>query len=396
MNIVWLTAEFPYPPNTGGRIGQYKRIAYMARNHRVFLFSIMDKKEEEAHLPHMESVCASVRWYNRQTHKTPALVRSLRYPYPCASRIFGAIRRDIQDCLARHDIDLIMVEFPQMLMNVLPWAIGVVPIVLHQHNIEYAVLRQLAGSEPGLLKKMIFHLEASRMRRYEKDLYTKYPVDLFTFVSTEDKSLFEKRYGLRNTYLMPVGSEVEGPSQVAVPADNNVAFIGKMTYPPNREGAKWFVRSVWPLIKKDVPDARLFLVGKDPPEDICRLACEDITVTGTVESVDAYYESAKIIIIPLLSGGGVKVKLLEALGKGKLTVSTPKGVEGTDFADREHLLVESDPQAFAAACGALLLRPEQYLAMAARAKEKVAGEYAWGAVVGNLEQKLFALCRERK
>lgn len=123
-----------------------------------------------------------------------------------------------------------------------------------------------------------------------------------------------------------------------------------MSYGPNEEAAEWFAKKIFPKIIEKIDNVKFYIVGKEPSEKVKRLASKNVIVTGSVDSVEPYYEAADLVVIPLQNGGGVKVKLLEAVSFAKPIVSTSVGVEGTVYSQNNTIPVADDEVSFASCC----------------------------------------------
>jgi polysaccharide biosynthesis protein PslH len=148
----------------------------------------------------------------------------------------------------------------------------------------------------------------------------------------------------------------------SVSKDNSpsILFVGNFAYEPNVDAALYFSRDIFPLILKDVPNAKLFLVGNAPPSEISSLASNrHIEVSGCVASLIPFYKHADIVVCPLRIGGGVKVKVLEALGFGKAIVSTSIGAQGLDLSTYRGVAVADEVTNFAENVVRLLMNPEE-------------------------------------
>jgi glycosyltransferase involved in cell wall biosynthesis len=171
--------------------------------------------------------------------------------------------------------------------------------------------------------------------------------------------------------------------------DGRVLFTGTLSYAPNAEGILWFARECWPRIRAGRPDARLAIVGREPPPAVARLAREQgIEVTGWVESLERQLAAAQVSVAPLRSGGGTKLKVLEALGAGRPLVATPVAAAGIDVADGEHLLIRDDAAGFAGAVLELLRDPARRTALAVAGRERVAARYDWPVLAGAMHESL--------
>lgn len=387
MVLFWITPECPYPPNTGGRIGMWKRLQYMSKTNDIYLFCVIDHEKEKQFQEDIGKICKSVQLYPRD--KKLNIWKAVQKPYPAVSRWNDKLKQDIAHSFEIYKPDFVIVDFPQM--------IGVLPekvrwdgrIVLNQHNIEFQTLRNLSGRMNNWIKKVVYRIVSMQMEHYESVIYRHDFIKLYTFVSSIDKQFFERRFPGKRTFLVPVGTEMKKDIQIT-PCCHNLIFVAKWSYLPNEEGALWFISKVLPLIKREVPDVCLYLVGKDPTEKLVDLGRQDpgIIVTGTVDIVEPYYDKCNVAIIPILSGGGVNVKLLEALGQGKLVVTTVKGIEGTDLRNEGHLLVADDAVGFATHCIRLLQSPEKYVYLLKNANIIVQKKYSWGTIVKDFEKEL--------
>ena len=151
-------------------------------------------------------------------------------------------------------------------------------------------------------------------------------------MSTDDKEYYSKWMGFKDKLeLIPVGADSRKKDDgINKNQDGKIIlFVGKMSAEPNIDAVTWFSKEVFPNIKKKMIDVKFYIVGRDPSDAIKKLASDSITVTGGVESVEEYYTHADLVVLPLRYGGGVKIKLLEAISYKKPIVSTSIGVEGT-------------------------------------------------------------------
>ena len=393
MKIFWITPETPYPPNTGGKIGIWKRIEYLSRTNEIYLYSIKESEADEKERSKMEQYCAKAALFKRK-QKLVALFEGVFYPYPAVSRWNRKMKQELLKDYERILPDYIMVDSPQM--------IGVLPdniihegrVILNQHNLEYQTLDCIAQNFKGP-RKFLYHFVSRQMEEYEKKIYLNRNICLYTFVSQKDKECFEKQYKDRNTELVPVGAELHKNVEANANANKNMIFVGKMSYFPNEQGAIWLIDEVMPIIAKQIPDVVLYIVGKNPTNSLLKRVTgrKNIVITGAVESIEPYYDNCELSLVPIMSGGGVNVKLVEAMGYGKMVVSTSKGVEGTEFIRNTHLRVEDDASSFAEACVEYLRHPNSKENMDIRNNgyQLVENNYSWATVVGKLERRMLEM-----
>ena len=261
-----------------------------------------------------------------------------------------------------------------------------IPKMLMTHNYTTAYYRTRAESASGL-RKVLLNAEARRVESYVNSR-----LDGFAgvvSVSTEDAEHFRSVTDVP-IFVVPNGTALE-PVRASVPdGPPELLFTGTMGYAPNRDGILWFVSKIWPLILSEVPDARLLVVGRRPDDSIRRLALSDerIKVTGEVPEMGPYFERATVVIVPLRSGGGTRLKILDAFAFGRPVVSTSIGAQGIDAHDGEQLLLGDEPGDFAKQVVRLLSDPYLRSSLSAKGRQLIDERYHWQTIA---EQYLDAL-----
>lgn len=353
MNILWITLESILPANSGGRLGVFKRLEQLSKTEQIYLFYTYDHPNELSYAEELKKYCTEVYPYRRNRMGLNLLWYLFKYPYTVASRNISKMKADIEKCIKQNKIDIINVDFPHMCVNLLDMDIKV-PIVLNEHNIEWKVYKTISKSQTNILKSIAYWIDSYRLKTYEQYIFKNIDIKLVTFVSDKDMHCLQKEMpGISDCcQLIPVGADIKTIRENSTQdhQTHNIIFVGKMSYGPNIEAVIWFVDNVFEKIRELYADARFYIVGKDPVDEVKALVSDHIIVTGQVDSVDEYYSLADLVVLPLLHGGGVKVKLLEAISFNKNIVSTSIGVEGTRYADGKTILVKDTPKDFAKAC----------------------------------------------
>lgn len=190
-------------------------------------------------------------------------------------------------------------------------------------------------------------------------------------------------------YVVPNGVAEFEPTSPAQEKPGQLLFVGTLHYQPNVDAVQYFCRSILPLIRKQRDDARLVVVGLKPAPEVLSLHNgETIDVVGTVEDVTPFYESASLVVAPIRSGGGTRLKILEALSRGKAVVSTRTGVEGVELRGDTDLMLADSPEQFAAACTALLNDREKRRRLAESGRARAIERYHWDRSVEAAERAL--------
>lgn len=361
MKILWITLESILPSNTGGRIGVYKRLEQLSKMVDIYLFYPYDNDSELFYVEKLEEYCKGVFPYSRKENKIFGLVNLWKYPFTVSSRLILAMKNDIKKCIEENNIDIINIDFPHMCACLEKIDCNI-PIVLNEHNIEWKVYRTIAKSHKKIIRKMAYYFDSYRLKYYEKKLFKTHKFSRVTFVSSKDMQfMLENEYiDENNAVLIPVGAE-EHQIKEKNHKGINIVFIGKMSYGPNIEAAMWFAKDIMPILLENNKFTNLifYIVGKDPADEVKKLESDNIVVTGVVDDVSIYYDLADLVVLPLKNGGGVKVKLLEAISYRKPIVSTSIGVEGTYYANH-FIPVADDGDAFAKYCQEILNRDRVY------------------------------------
>lgn len=387
MRILWITMESILPSNSGGRLGVFKRLEQIAKTEEIYLFYSYDYRHELSYVDDLKKYCREVYPYYRKKNLIHALLHIVKYPFTVASRDIPKMQRDIVTCIENHDVQVINVDFPHMCVNLLPLKIPI-PIILNEHNIEWKLYKNIAKSQRNIMKRILYEVDSFRLKRYETMITNKMDISLFTFVSEKDMSYMELEGSVNKlkSKLIPVGADVRTcvvdnkDSIQKRDGDKIILFVGKMSYGPNIEAVIWFSNKILPKILNDIPDCKFYIVGKDPDDVVQKLSGDHIVVTGEVESVDEYYIKADIVVLPLLNGGGVKVKLLEAISFNKIVISTSIGVEGTIYTDGESIAVSDDVYEFSCLCITALKYPSTYFEKSKRAYNIFETYYTWESI----------------
>lgn len=382
MNIIWLTSEIPYPPY-GGRSGMFHRIEQISRYHRIYLFSIAYSQEEKETEGDMRKYCEEVHYYNRNESVAKKLLKTLALPYTVASRTIRALSKDIEALLDRVKIDVAIVDFPNMALNARGLARHGIPITVHQHNTEYRRMHELSKVKTiSVAKRLAYYQESIRLELYEAWLYRSGMVKTITFVSEDDMAFFRKRWPrcTADLQMVPVGADKM--ECAPVPGKRRLMFVGRLdeVAVPNIEAILWFHREVLPRVISAVPDVHLIIAGANPSERVLSLASEHIEIIPNYRRVEDVYSLADCAVLPILSGGGVKGKLLEAAALKRIIVTTSKGIEGTKFRPQEHVLLADDAEGFAQACIRALTDPESCAGMVEAAYALFEKYYDWETI----------------
>lgn len=266
--------------------------------------------------------------------------------------------------------------------------------VYRAHNIEYRILEhQAVRADAPVLHRWYYRLLAWQTRRFERAILQ--CADVVSTVTDVDAEQVRGMAPAAPIVVAPPGMHVGETSRERQPGQR-LGFLGSLEWGPNVEGVLWFVQEVLPLILQKLPTVELHVAGRSPSPEISALHDgEHVHVIGPVVSAPDFLSSIDVAIAPVLSGSGVRIKILEGLAVGCAMVSTSRGAEGIPVVSGEHVVIADDPQTFADACCELLLHPEQARMMAERGQLLVAEQYAWKPCVERLRTAYELAIRQR-
>jgi glycosyltransferase involved in cell wall biosynthesis len=262
-----------------------------------------------------------------------------------------------------------------------------IPCALTLQNLSWLYYEARARAAAGVRGRLLA-LEAARFRRFDAARLDAY--DLLIAMSERDRSAVAALSRAR-CEVVPNGVDTSAlPGQQREPTDEPLLlFTGTFAYPPNAEALDWLLRDIWPRVRAGAPRARLAVVGPKPPAFAARLADERVTITGWVEDMRPWFDRASVVVVPLRSGGGTRLKLLDGLASRRAVVSTPNGAEGIDVRDGEHLLLADGTDAFATAILRTLADPALRARLADAGRRLAEESYDW-RVLGDRLEALFA------
>jgi glycosyltransferase involved in cell wall biosynthesis len=293
--------------------------------------------------------------------------------------------RLLSGILKENDFDIIQLEG----LYLLPYLLSVrkfsnSKIVLRAHNIEHLIWeRNSKNARPGA-KKWYLQTLASRMKEFE--IYHLNSCDALIPISNVDAAKFVEMGCKLPIHTCPVGINLNGSSLHPEPLNDtpSVCYIGSLDWLPNREGIEWFLDKVWPKVQSQFPEIKLFLAGRNFPEDFASKIYPNVEMVGEVENARAFIKSKSIMIVPLFSGSGIRVKILEAMAEGRVVISTTIGAEGLGANNEEDILIADDADAFARQIKRCLKDPEFCNRIATKGLSFVKQYYNNKVIVGNL------------
>ena len=389
MRILFLSRWFPFPADNGSKLRVYNLIKVLSRHHTVTLLSFTDKPEIDREAPEIRALCAEVcvvPWKEFDPGSLKARTgffslspRSILDTF--SVRMAGEISRTLQGS-----------KFNLVIASQLPMAAYYryfhgVPALFEE--LELGLAFQDLPQSRGWKEKLRHGLTQLKLRFYLGRLLSGFKA--VTVVSERERDLASRLFS-RVDHIMVVPNCIDFEDYQKAPAGercNRLIFTGSFRYEANYEAMRWFVGQVFPRILEQKPGTELVITGDHAglpfPSD------ENIILTGHVKDIRGMISSSAVSIAPMLSGGGTRLKILEAMALGTPVVATSKGAEGLAVRGGEHVLIADDPAAFSA-CVLRLLGDEKLRGdLSVRARCLVQEQYSWGPVLPGFLQLVESL-----
>jgi glycosyltransferase involved in cell wall biosynthesis len=378
------------PVDTGGKLRSYNIARALARRHDVTMLTYYEGRLDPSYEAEMRAEFPGALSVRCGPKRMGPVVEALRYAYRIASPVpyavskfaFAEVRGAIDAGTARGDYDALICDFLSASRNFR--RVDGIPTVLFQHNVESQLWVRQAQHAPDPIRRFIYALEAWKMKRYEAATVERFRHVIA--VSEEDRRLMRNMVPDAQIAVVPTGVDVARFASVATTEamDSTVLFLGSMDWEPNADGVQWMCAQIWPRILAAVPNASFRIVGRNPPASVRGLAGHRVIVTGSVPTVEPHLADTSVFVVPLRIGGGTRLKIFEAMAAGRAVVSTRIGAEGLAVTHGKDILLEDEPDAFAAAVVRLLTDADRRREIA-RNGLALARAHSWSAMVSHFE-----------
>ena len=358
MHILQLCPRVPYPPHDGGAIAMYDVAAGLVRaGHRVTLLAINTPKHRQpadalAHLgPNLRLVLVDVD----TTISAPKALKNLlfsRQPYNVERFISPAVGEQLFEILRNEAVDIVQMEgtfvawYAEWLGRSSVAGQPMPPMVLRAHNLENIIWHMLARRAGNPLKRLFLGTMAARLEAFERRYLRQF--DAVAAITEADADRLRALHCPEPVVFIPAGVElgrVQADASIK-PKPRTLFVIGSLDWLPNQEGVEWLLREVWPSIHAEFPDVELHVAGRNAPAHLLDLRAGGVHMHGFVASAPAFMQAHDLMLVPLLSGGGMRVKIIEGMALGKAILSTTLGAEGIAVRDGHDIVLRDGAAAW--------------------------------------------------
>lgn len=366
MNILLLTNKSPWPPRDGGSFATLAmarglckagaRVTVLAMNttkHPTVEKDVPENIRQEMDL-HLIPVKTSLNYFKAAFD---LIVPGL--PYIASRFLSNHFKKKLRELLLTEAFDIVQLEglyltpyIPEIRKS------SAARIVFRPHNVEHEVWYDLSKNATNPLNRFYLKLIANKVKGLESRMINQY--DLLVPITERDLSVFQSLGNHKPSKVCPTGvSRADLPETESHKDFDSLFYIGALDWKPNQEGLMWFLQKVWTPLKTKHPDLKFRIAGRNAPDWLIDfLNKQDILFEGEVEDSAEFMSRGGIMIAPLFSGSGLRIKILEAMSLGVPIVATPASVRGLPLNHEEHLMIADTSDQFAAVLSNLLSNPD--------------------------------------
>jgi glycosyltransferase involved in cell wall biosynthesis len=389
MKILMLTPYLPYPLLSGGQIRTYNLLKKLSLKHEVTLFALIKEETERQYIPELEKYCHKVRVFKRSQH--PFTLKNIiktafsSYPFLVMRNHVPETIKAVETALKEETFDLIHAETFYMMPHIPPTT---VPTILVEQTIEYLGYESYAQKFRFPFLKPLLSIDIAKIKYWEKYYWN--TCTKLIAMSDDDKAYIAKEVADPHKIEVVsngVDSDWFAEKEKNLPPHPTILSVGTFKWLPNVEAVSFLIDKVWPRIKQQLPQAKLWIVGNAPTKQIFDYQVKDtsITVTGGIPDIRDAFNGAHLLIAPVFSGKGTRYKVLEAMASKTPIVATPTAVEGLDLKEGVHVLTSPTAEGLADAAIKLLNNPSLQAKLAANGAHFVRDHYDWKRISAKLD-----------
>ncbi len=391
--VLHITIHLPFPVNHGASLfNSYKLATYLNKNHDLYFVSFLkgdDVKYKDDFL--VDTKIKNSYFEVLNVERTPVnLAKS--YLKGITINMFRNYSETMKNKIREiaPDFDVIVAEHYEVMQYIPKDFKG--KVVFRTHNAEYLIWSRYAEVEKNPIKKMVIQYEANRIKNWELRYVKQADIVLGATNDNANHEPNEEKRNLKFKDYLHIGEDDQ--IQIPIPdfdtLENSLVYVGTLTWEANIEGLIWFVEGTWNILKKQFPELKLYIIGKNPDQRLIEMAKQfaDIIITGFVVDLEEYFTKCKVNIIPLRFGSGMKVKTINGLCRGIPMVSTSIGTEGLQVVHNKDIVITDDVKQFGEYVAELLLNKDKWRLLAEASKITAAKFYTWDSLYKILDDNI--------
>ncbi len=398
IKVLQICNKAPYPANDGSSIAIYNMAKGLMQNDvELHLLTINTKKhfKEDGAVPLDFKTRSHYRSVYRDTDTSAigALMNLLSSDSYFVSRFYFKEFEEILIAkLKQTSFDVIQLE--GLFMGVYLDAIRKntkAKVVLRAHNVEYLIWERHIANEKNSIKRFYLKLQNKRLKKFEETVFEK--VDAIAAITDADKVIIEKMNKKANVFTCITGVDLQDYElkKDVKKQENTLFYFGSMDWLPNQEAVEWFIANCWNDVLKLHPNCKFIIAGRNMPPKFKNINLPNVQCIENVSDNVEFYSKYDLMLVPLLSGSGLRIKIIEGLSFGKAIVSTSIGAEGIPVANGKELILADGKDAFIKAIDSVVRSPKMKNDLEAQAKNFAAVNLDNKRICSNLVQFYLSL-----
>lgn len=353
MRILQLTRKFPYPAIDGESLNLYSFNKAMVSNGVTFdilSFNTYKHYYEVNDLPDIENFYQEIQTvYLDNRIKVADALKNIFSPLPfhTVRYISEEFADKLKQVLVKYKYDFILIESLYLCNynNILKEYTDA-KLIYRAHNVEYEIWERLTKNTTNPIKKWYLGYLTKKLKRYEISILNNF--DLFVALTKRDLDILIRNGLNKKSCILPAGVWMKNYNpEILENFDKiKISFLGSLDWLPNIEGIKWFLDNCWGELKSENKELELHIAGRNTPDWLYKYQDKFTFIHGEVEDSKKFLESCQITIVPLFSGSGMRLKILEALALGRVVITTGIGIEGIDAIENKEMLIANTKDEF--------------------------------------------------
>jgi len=351
LNILILLNRIPYPLNDGGAIGAYNFVkGYAQAGCNVTILAMNTSKHfvEGAKVEEVLGQFGTVKtmFIDNKIKPVGALLNLLNGSSYVIERFVSKAYNDaLIEILSKQQFDVVHIDgLPPAAYIDTVRAHSKAKVSMRAHNVEHVIWQRIAEKEGNPLKKWYVGLQAQRLKVFEIKAINK--CDVVMAISNEDEQTIKHECPNATTVVVPAGMDINDEIENENYNAADLFFIGSFDWMPNLQGVDWFIANVWNGLVERFPGIKLSIAGKKMPNSIYALKSANLLPMGQVPDAKQFMLQHGVMVVPIISGSGIRIKILEGMALGKTIIATPIAAEGLGLTDGENILIADSEQMF--------------------------------------------------
>lgn len=373
-----LTPYLPYPPTSGGQTRSYNLIKILSKKHEITLFSLIKSDREKRYVKELDKYCAKVKVFKRS--KNPFTLRNILqtgfslYPFLVVRNLVPEEKDFLSKELAENKYDLIHAETFYVMPHIPETK---TPVLLVDQTIEYLVYKHYVKDQAPLIAKPLFSIDVAKLKYWETNSWIS--ADKVVAMSGADSKEMRKLVPNLKVDIVPNGIDIDFFSEgtKVSPKVPTVLYVGNFKWLQNIEAVEVLIGSVWPTIKENVPEAKMWIVGRYIADQVKAYASKDIKITENIDDIRDAYNKSTVLVAPIQGPGGTRLKILEAMASSLPVVTTPVGAEGLKVVSGRHAFISDKWGELADMAVKVINNKKIAKDMGLQAKRFVVDNYSW-------------------